>query len=398
MYIFKLKNVSLFFLYFSRFFLTTIIGQVLILLCIRKTSMPLRIYAYIFIVFCYWLIVLSFGSTLVGPKHLLFYFSFIPPLILLFTSDERGFIELITVKFIVTICVLIIIEALLVNSSFISYMYFFPSEGSSERVQMFGFYQRPLGVAGNSSMTSVILIFSLSLRDAIKKSFSRTLYGNKAGDGIDFTANPTSFLNYPVIFVSLSIFILMSGMGFILLLLYYVLLIFEKKTLNGRNVFSLLIILLALSGLTYVWNYDFEVNKFSFDYFIYLVEFKIIDVLGEWANLNAGGYLKILFGGQIDLDAIDVLTSSDFGYLVMYKAIGLLGVLLVLATPLLFASSLIVFVRTTIFFYASFLHYPGLLSPPGTILFSLYLYLLHSYEMENKKARCKKSLQTTAIG
>ena len=79
---------------------------------------------------------------------------------------KNYFCVIFSYKYLFLIFIISLVEAIIVNTSFINYLYFFPSEGSSERALNFGFYQRPLGICGNSSMTSCTLIFGACLLDS----------------------------------------------------------------------------------------------------------------------------------------------------------------------------------------------------------------------------------------
>ena len=268
-------------------------------------------------------------------------------------------------------------------------MYFFPIEGSSERVNFFGFYQRPLGVAGNASMSSVISIFALSLRDVLNKN-STNILKIKYTEDIGFFSNSKSFLSYQLFFTCLSVLLLMSGMGFGCLFLYIFILLIDKNNFTVKGSLSFSITLITLCTMAFLMTSELGLDKLSLNYFNLLVELKKDSFLAVYTDnvLNLTN-LRIFFGGQIDTNVSSVFTSGDFGYLVTYEAIGVVGMFLVLATPLLFWSSLIIYWRPTVIFYASFLHYPGLLSPPGAVLFSLYLYLLYRCKIKKSGTRRK---------
>lgn len=363
----KSTAFSLLPLYFSRFILTTIPAQLLlILLFLRRPALPPKIYIYLLMVIIYWVTVLLTGYSNIRLQHLLFYFSFIPPLLFMLAMKPNANIQLfITDKFIVVICILTITEAFLVNSPLIDYLYFFPQEGSSERTNFMGFYQRPLGISGNASMTSAILIFSIVLADAKNKIFSSAI----SGRGIQGKKKIKKTFDRRMILITICILTLASSTGFILLLLYFL--------IKYRKYFILISALIALLflGAPPPTEDDLVFQKISITYVKYIYNHKVNSLIQVFKFENKT-ITSVLFGEQANTSMLHAATSSDFGFLVMYYAIGVLGSVLVLSTPLLFMSSLRAFFIPTIFFYFSFIHYPALLSPPGAVLFSLYIYLM----------------------
>lgn len=383
----KLRQFGLLLLYFTRFITTTVPAQAyLLLVFLRRPKLPAKIWVYLSAITCYWAIVLVFSRSPVPFQHLLFYFAFVTPAIVMISQRPVDALRFISPRFVIGVCALVLLEALVLNSPFASYASFFlPADWatSSENGQLFGFYQRPLGIAGNASMTSGILIFSAVLADTARRVFPHGLVASR--DGVPEMAQPgrIAFFDGQTLMVTVTILALASGMGFVLLLLYF--------PWRGLSDFALTWKRLAAFGVAFAiplfavfaaFNYFNTIegfDKFGVSYAQYLFDTKLAsaaDALGP----QRAQFGQIMFGNQVDPATLSAATSGDFGFLVMFHAIGAVGAAFVLAAPFLFPRSLRAFFGPSVFFYLTFLHYPALMSPPGAVLFGLYLYTLFCYE------------------
>lgn len=379
----KLGDYSLRLLYFSRFLTTTVPAQAaLSLVCLgRPIILPARVYIYLVLVASYWLSVFSLGYSVFQLQNLLFYFSFIPPLLVLFSMKSKITPIFITKSFITIIVVLTVAEALLINSPLGSYLSFlYRDENMAAFTEFMGFYKRPMGISGNASMTSCVLIFSMVLSDSMNK-----LLPNDSTKRDETNA----FFTHTTYGVTVAILVLASGTGFALLLLYFFSKLLSqikpsKKHLK-RMVGVAIVIAFTIYGSLQSENAE-DFNKFSLTYGELIYDMKSNDVMNniEGQNRNVS---SVLFGTQVDQDTTSSATSGDFGFITMYGALGVLGSILVLFAPFLFITSLWKFIVPTFFFYVSFGHYAGLLSPPGAVLFSTYIYQLYCY---NQVARRPK--------
>jgi len=380
----KLSRHSLQLLYFSRFILTTIPAQAaLLLLYMRKPVLPVKFLFYILCVIFYWACIFSFGYSAIRFQHVLFYFSFIPPLVILSSQKQPDVPVFISDRFIIAIFALTILEAILVNSPIAEHLYFFSlPEDSSERVKFMGFYQRPLGIAGNASMTSCVLIFSVVLADTVKDILTGISSYEKCTSHASTREHTDNIFTYRTLLLIVSILILASGTGFVLLLLYLSFKLFSRFQLKLNSLLQLIgmvaLLIVCIYGSIYLTTTIDDFDKFSMSYAELIYDYKIEIVRSNLEMQNAN-LISVLFGMQTETSLSEALTSGDFGYIVMYNAIGLFGSILVLIVPLLFISTITKFIIPTIFFYLSFVHYPGLLSPPGAVLFSLYIYLMLNY-------------------
>ena len=369
------------FLYFSRFFLSTLPSQALLLLLFfRRNVLPYKVWFYLILICFYWVIVLFFNSSKVPMQHMLFFFSFIPTFLVLISYDLRNIVKIFLGSFCLFIFFLTVIEVILVNTFLIDYLYFFPPASSSERALNFGFYQRPLGICGNASMSSCVLIFTSVLNDSYQKYFPGELSIFDKKINLSNNRSLNSLFNTRILLLVISIIILFSATGILLLLLY----IFTKTIFYGKlNLTKIILIILSisllissivLSSTVLDQNNIYNSNKFSLTYISYIFIYKFFLISSDTESTRS--LLEALFGMQIN-SSTKVTTSGDFGFKVIYDAVGYFGLLLILIAPLLYIKSIKYFIIPMIFFILSFVHYPGLLSGPGSILFGTFLYILH---------------------
>jgi hypothetical protein len=205
-------------------------------------------------------------------------------------------------------------------------------------------------------MTAGVLVFSLSLRDHIT--------GNRR------LMTAASLLSF-VALVALA-----SGAGFLLLMTYLMIHYLRTVRLSIRGVRLTLVYVFASFALIWfgiAWlNEIDEFDKASTIYYLKMYDLKMNSIENVFED---SGWLTILFGNQV-IHGSEAKTSGDFGYVVTLGAIGVCGGLLVFMAPLLFFEGIPRVMIPTIFFYLSFVHYPGLLSPPGQVVFAYYLCVL----------------------
>lgn len=391
----KLINNSLMLLYFSRFIMTTVPAQAaLMLLFIKKPILPLRIYLYVFAIVFYWATVFGIGYARFQLQNLIFFFSFLPPLLVFFSMRQEAVPVFITDKFIKIVAILTLIEAILVNSPYSGLLFFYPKDDVNDYVQLLGFYQRPLGIGGNPSMTSCVLIFSLVMSDLMNKIFTLDSKTRKICGIKQVRDGENAFFSYRTILVAITILILASGTGFALLFLYYCTRWFSHFRLNMTGLVRLsgitIVIAIMIFGCFYVTEHIDNFDKFSLTYFQLMYDYKFIIIMNSLADIG-NSILTLLFGMQVDPSILSASTSGDFGYLSMFNTLGAVGSILVLIAPLLFPTSLWVFRVPTVFFCFSFIHYPGLLSPPGAVLFSIYIYSMFLYKQVKVSALQSRS-------
>jgi hypothetical protein len=347
-----LSGFGLVMLFFSQYITTAIPAYVLLVISLfagGKLRLPVKIYLYLAAVVIYWLAVFGHGIAHHLFTNLVFYFGFLIPLLVMENHRVRGFF--MTERFVIFLCLLILAEAVLVNSQFAPFLHFLPPDGSSERVQFFGFYQRPMGFSGNASMTSVVLIFIVTLIDCVHNEVQ---------------------LSTKLLVVG-AVLLLASGTGFALLLVYILIYIIRSLMKGGFRgivgalayalVFSLGA-LIATNPFSELENFD----KFSTSYIKFILNSKLMALVEELDGDTGGMWL---FGQQVQVTV--AATSGDFGFLVTASAIGLIGAVLLFGAPMLYANAIPLLAVPTLFFFISFAHYPGLLSPPGQVVFAYYI-------------------------
>jgi hypothetical protein len=381
-----LRGAGLLLLYFARFLTTTVPAQAL-LACtfLVKPALPGKVWAYVLLVACYWATVFNLNPSHVPLHNLLFYFSFAIPSIIFISSKPNNADRWIATPFIQAICGLTLLEAIILNSPFASSIsYLLPPNWatSTEHALLFGSYQRPLGIAGNASMTSGVLIFSTVLADASRRVLPNAAASASQHDSEKLRADQTSFFSHRTVLLTITILALASGTGLGLLILYFMSQSLARFNWTvgklARFITILAIPSVILYGVFTSFNNIEGFSKFSSSYALSILNLKAATVSG--AIESHAGVSALLFGNQVDVRKLTPDTSGDFGYGVMYNAIGALGASCVLLAPFIFASSVRKFLAPTIVFYTTFIHYPGLLSPPGAVVFGLYLYLLFRYE------------------
>lgn len=180
-----------------------------------------------------------------------------------------------------------------------------------------------------------------------------------------------------MLFAVLTLVVLATGTGFVLFVVYFAAMSAYQAS-RQRSVFANVFRLATVMFLSLGAAGGFVTEgftKFSFDYAYLILGMKVSRV----ESFTSQGFKELLLGGQVSLVNPVMTTTGDFGYLGMISSIGLLGAALVLGAPLLFARSLRGFIGPTVLFILSFVHYPALSSPPGAVLFALYLYMLASH-------------------
>lgn len=399
-----LRGAGLLLLYFARFLTTTVPAQAL-LACVFlvKPTLPGKVWAYVLLVACYWATVFALNPSHVPLQNLLFYFSFVTPSIILISSKPSDAGRWIATPFLLSICGLTLLEAIILNSPFASSISYLLPPGwatSTEHSLLFGFYQRPLGIAGNASMTSGVLIFSTVLADASRRILPNAAAGAHQSSSAALRDDRTPFFSYRTVLLTITILALASGTGLGLLILYFISQALARFEWTVGKLALFITIVAITSVIVYgVFNSFNNIegfNKFGSSYALWILNGKIATVSG--AIESHTGVSALLFGNQVDARKLTPDTSGDFGYGVMYNAIGALGAICVLFAPFVFASSLRKFLAPTIFFYVTFIHYPALLSPPGAVVFSLYLHLLFRYESLMKTRRIQHQIRSASVG
>lgn len=358
----QLAIFGLIVLYFSTFLLTTVPAQMLLmLLFLLRNKAPSKVYFLLVLCAAYLVFVISVNPSEIPLRNILFYFSFLMPFLVMLATNDSANRFAITDGFMAVVCAITVAEAIVVNSPLGTNIWFLPA-GHAHRVLMFdGLYQRPLGIAGTAASSGALVVFALALSDISQAKWRLFCKKN--------------------IFAILTLGILASGTGFMLFVIYLIMKlpssVFDAQRASfGTKIFLYCLVSILLLGASSGYFNAEGFNKFSLEYMDFLYENKLMAL----DALQDTSLVELLLGGQVSQESPVFATASDFGYLSMFEAMGILGVMLVLGAPLLFARTLRFFISPTILFYLSFIHYPALSSPPGAVLFALYLYMLKSYK------------------
>lgn len=250
----------------------------------------------------------------------LFFFSYL-------SSNKVFFVYLLSVIF----------ESILINFIFDPQQFY----GDRSTSSTLGNYNRPLGPAGNSSVTATFIIawyYSLNLE--VKK-----------------------YQKYIFFTYSIAILILMSGTG---LIIYLVGLLVSKFKLLKNNKLSFLIIYLfffaILSLIYYFLLSENYIQKVSLIYYLNVLENKFLTIS---ENYNSFFY-NYIFGYSIISE--QPITGSDFGWYSLIFCNGILGFIIFILIIIAFGKD---FKKNRVSFFILFLgafHYAIIFLTPGQIL------------------------------
>ena len=305
----------------------------------------------------------------VDPLSLLnnfkYYFGFIF-FILFFKiySIDKNFIKYL--KIILIACVIFVfLDAVIIN--------FFPNIELHEEIhtaKFFGFYKRPPGFGGNSSISSTFILFTYLMLIRV--------YAVK-------------FMKVEHLLIYLSIFLLFSSTGFILMIITFFLISYEHKKISSYAMLLLFgIIIFLLLIITKNINSDYA-QKISIDYFYHVFQEKFFYIntflfnkeFTELSHQDLYFMEKFIshifeykecskvFGCQ--LYATYASTSGDLGLLGALEVIGLFGIICILTILIAFTKFFINnFVYFLLIMFIS-LHYGFIFSNLGNLIFAIIL-------------------------
>lgn len=254
----------------------------------------------------------------------------------------------------ISISVILIFEAILINT--ILPATFWPNfpkgpEGELEHMGLyFGFYQRPYGIGTNASITTTLIVCLLLIRDKVHI--------------------PDSMVSRFATFMSvIAVIISLSGTGFFLLIMYYVLkklkFIRIAMTLLLSLSFFLIIFLVLPKGELYEGLY-----KISPEYNGFLILLKSEQIFEAYSsNYNLWDLLlgkKWIIGDPMPL-------GGDFGLLNFIVYGGIITILLHISIIIKRLNRLNFLVILILLVGA--VHYAAIFSTPGQIIFSFCLAL-----------------------
>ncbi len=299
----------------------------------------------------------------------LFYFGFLLSLVCITKSKNKFNNVILNKNIFMYICILLLAEALINNLIPKALLNLVPVE--AEQTNFFGFYQRPMGFAGNATMTACVIHMLWAIRQDLKVHFK-----------------------FEYLYIVISTVVLASGFGIILLVIHG--LIYLSALLLRRNArffylsssivfifFSYLIFELSntlnvAADVNMDWGEGF--NKLDLSYLQFLFNLK-----KEQLIEGLSGITFLLIGDQHLMDISQ--TSGDFGYYNIISTVGFVGLFVLFIIPLSFSYRFKYFPKSFIFLFLSFLHYPGLLTPVGQFILS-YFYFKLMYFKSSHLIKC----------
>jgi hypothetical protein len=296
------------------------------------------------------LLSVTWSNSVAAVTNTLFYFSFL--VVYIFLKDKARD-ELITFLkyFILIMFGFSLIEFIVFNSFASNWVWYFP-EDHVHRSSIMGL-QRAQGLAAISSSSGAVAVLSLALYLVVSSK---------------------KLLSYEVI-TFISIACLMSGTGFFLFVCYQLLKsvkkshsILKRITLFGLTILT---ILLALSIFQ-----EIELNRFTSKYFLDIYDIKINMYDGHEIH---NSFVSVIFGGQSNIRDPIIVTSSDFAIIGLFESMGIYSVLLIVSGPIWLVGFQRQFLIVLILYWASWLHYPAMGSPVGTVFLGMFLALCKNF-------------------
>ncbi len=286
------------------------------------------------------------SNVLVFLKDFRFFFGFlIYYLFLVLYKIDR----VLDVKLFRFICYSIVLEAVLINTfidpSWMPNFHLSPSGSTGEYTHLLGWYQRPLSFAGNTSMSSTVLIVLYLVIDVV---------------------HPGHLSRKDAFFLFISICLLSSGTGIFLYLIVMVVRICNQ----GGNIFAAKLVELSCALLVLGDIYGFQ--RLSIEYCGQILTIKVAEVVNAITH-NYHSPLLLFFGHE--MIAYTPSTSSDFGWLTFMTESGILGIVVFFLSMILLSrgSILKLFKLPMFILFIGSLHYPGLFSQGGQLLFAFML-------------------------
>jgi hypothetical protein len=251
--------------------------------------------------------------------------------------------KFISFRFFRFACTIYLLEALLINTIIDSSL--IHQETSDLHHVFLNFYERPVGFTANPGTTLVFLISYLYFVE---------IYHNVRASMFDL------FL------LTCSVLLSFSTTAIVVYVVYMFL---KFITIQGLRLFHriwlvLVFVILILMPLTYIFiNTDEQqLQKYSAEYLVRIVEQKI-NVIYQIDD-------PLMFGEQLNVEI--PATSGDFGLMVLFQHMGLVG-LLVYIILLLFNKFDYKYLPVLFLIHFGSLHYPSAFSPAGQLLTAMIL-------------------------
>lgn len=290
-------------------------------------------------VYCTFALILA-DNNFVILQNIRYWFGVLLYILFFIACRDGRLISFGAVRF---LCLSILLESLLVNMAGGTSELLHP--GSNETGIIFmGWYERPISFAGNPGTSGIALLVLFFMTEK--------LLGVKA-----------TKLDWLLLFASVISLVSGTALGGLVLLL--VLRSFDEPRLR----YTLMRASIAILPVVYIlFNTDAAfIQKFSLGYFIEIFNLKFQQI----EDASSSELLNEFFGSQ--LVDVTATTSGDFGWLLLFTAMGWLGFgiyfLLVVSFyrggKTLFPVLLLMLIGTT--------HYPSAMSPAGQLIMAMLL-------------------------
>jgi hypothetical protein len=336
-----------------------------LVIALNFSKLRLSTVQFLVIIFCCiyfsFVIFISFSYAIV-LQNIRYWFGVLVYILLFKAYPDDRLISLWAIRFLI---ISVIFESLLINIFHIdSGIFHYGSEHLE--LQQVGFYTRPLSFAANpgSSAFALLVLFYL---------VEKLLCIN--AEIVD------------VLLLFVAIIALMSGsaiLGFILLLVFRM---FDAKpNSNILWIFGLCFIVLLVSLLFYI---DFsEFQKLNINYYVDIYNIKIIQFGDVSQTSNA---LSNWLGSQLSDDL--PTTSGDFGWLLLYEAMGGVGVACYFLIIFSFNYGGRALFPVLLLMLIGTIHYPAAMSPAGQMITAMILILPDVYNKTSIRSQTDNNLR-----
>jgi hypothetical protein len=340
------RKIGIVLLTFSKLIGTTLPGVGLItVFMLRRIRFNYREAFYVFSILFMMLFSTLLSGKIAALSNTLFYFAFVPVYFLL--KNEDGIVLISVLKFImISMLIFTIAEFVIFNSFLNFFVWYFPTD-HVHRALVLG-YQKSLGLASLSSASGAVAVISYAIYSTIA----------------------TRVRKFYTIGTVLNLLLLMSGTGFFLFFLFLIMRNLTNKSIQVRILYSIISATLFITTLLF-FAY-IELNKFTLLYFWEIMEIKSNDI-SEFNGHN--NILSFLLGSQSDAQEATVITSSDFGIMGIYSAMGILGTIFVIFAPILLIGYRKGFFVLLMLYFLSWLHYPALAGSVGALVLGVFLVI-----------------------
>lgn len=361
----KISRFLLYGLFLSRFITSTVPAQIALgLLAVGTKRVPERLLGYLIVCAGYVGIVVVINPAYAPVSNFLFYFSFVPAFLVMLATRAAESEEFLTARAMKLISLLTFLDAVAMNSFLRPYMWFYPEGHVHGQSMIFGFYNRPAGIAAVTSSSGALAVFMLVLSDWWHPREALT--------------------NRRTLWTLATLVLLQSGTGFAMFSAYVLLRVYSQYRSSIQKRGASLVVLAGVVAAIYltlgISDETAAQWRFSFAYARLVYDIKVEEVIRS----TFGNFDTLMLGAQIDATLVGNITTSDFGVLGMLMGIGIVGTVLVLLPPLLFWTRRRSMALPTAFFYACFLHYPALSSPPGAVMYAVFLFMLRSASVKGR--------------